>query len=90
MAPLKCPEITKFQKHIYIENRTFDHRLVKNNLLEKWSTADMNEYKERKDHRNLMESYVASFIIIQSSMYFIHPTPTPPNTVELHYKILNK
>lgn len=70
MAPLKCPEITKFQKHIYIENRKFDHRLVKNNLLDKWPTADMNDYKERKDHRNLMESYVALFIILQSSKYY--------------------
>lgn len=90
MAPLKCPEITKFQKHIYLENRIFDHRLVKNHLLEKWLTPDMNEYKERKDHRNLLESYVASFITIQSSKYFNHQTSTPPNTVERHFKILKK
>lgn len=60
MAPLKGHEITKNQKHLYLENRKFDHRLVKDNLLDKWPTADMNEYKERKDHRNLMESYVSS------------------------------
>lgn len=59
MAPLKGVEITSNQKHIYLENRKFDHRLVKDNLLDRWPTADRNEYKERKDHRNLMESYVS-------------------------------
>lgn len=58
MAPLKGQEVLKFHKHSYLENRIFDHRLVKDNLLDKWPTADMNEYNERKDHRNLMESYV--------------------------------
>ncbi|BFG01966.1 tektin-3 [Drosophila madeirensis] len=57
MAPLKGQEVTKFHKHSFLENRIFDHRLVKDNLLDKWPTADMNEYHERKDHRNLMESY---------------------------------
>ncbi|KAH8329839.1 hypothetical protein KR067_004148 [Drosophila pandora] len=57
MAPLKGQEVLKFHKHSYLENRIFDHRLVKDNLLDKWPTADMNEYNERKDHRNLMESY---------------------------------
>jgi len=63
MAPLKAQEIDKFHKHSYIENRNFDHRLVKDNLMDKWPTSDMNEYPERKDHRNLMESYVSSIII---------------------------
>jgi len=66
MAPLKGQEITKFHKHSYIENHSFDHRLVKDNLMDKWPTSDMNEYKERKDHRNLMESYVSSKTIIIS------------------------
>ncbi|XP_070074691.1 uncharacterized protein [Drosophila takahashii] len=67
MAPLKGQEVLKFHKHSYLENRLFDHRLVKDNLLDKWPTADMNEYNERKDHRNLMESYVPA------TVHFITP-----------------
>lgn len=78
MAPLKGLEITSNQKHIYLENRKFDQRLVKDNLLDKWPTADRNEYTERKDHRNLMESYVSSIKL--SSTY----TTNAPRTLEIN------
>lgn len=59
----------KFFKDVYIENRLFDHRLVKNDLVDQWPTEKGNKYVERKDHRNLMESYV--FI------YFTHSIKYP-------------
>jgi len=73
MAPLKGQEVLKFHKHSYLENRIFDHRLVKDNLLDKWPTADMNEYNERKDHRNLMESYVPAKVHIINPILHLLP-----------------
>ncbi|EDW46093.1 GM13535 [Drosophila sechellia] len=78
MAPLKGQEVLKFHKHSYLENRIFDHRLVKGNLLDKWPTADMNEYNERKDHRNLMESYVPLTHIITHCTYPWSQAGAPP------------
>ncbi|TMW44243.1 hypothetical protein DOY81_010678 [Sarcophaga bullata] len=43
---------------VYIENRLFDHRLVKDDLIDRWPSAKGDQYVERKDYRNLMESYV--------------------------------
>lgn len=48
----------KYFKDIYIENRLFDHRLVKDDLIDRWPTEKGDQYPERKDYRNLMESYV--------------------------------
>lgn len=48
----------KYFKEVYIENRLFDHRLVKDDLVDQWPTEKGNQYVERKDYRNLMESYV--------------------------------
>lgn len=48
----------KYFKDVYIENRLFDHRLVKDDLIDRWPSAKGDQYVERKDYRNLMESYV--------------------------------
>lgn len=51
----------KYFKDVYIENRLFDHRLVKDDLIDRWPTQKGDQYPERKDNRNLMESYVPKF-----------------------------
>lgn len=63
----------KYHATSYLENRIFDHRLVKDNLLDKWPTENstVHEYIERKDHRNLAESYVSHTICIIFISYIL-------------------
>lgn len=41
----------------FLENRTFDQRLVKENLIDKWNIYG-DIYKTRTDYRQFLESYV--------------------------------
>lgn len=41
----------------FLENRQFDHRLVKKNLIDKWNIYG-DIYKTRTDYRQYLESYV--------------------------------
>lgn len=59
----------KWHANSYLENRVFDSRLVKDNLLDKWS-CEGGQYVERKDYRNLVESYVRLDIIIYIFIFF--------------------
>lgn len=41
----------------FLENRTFDQRLVKENLVDKWNLYG-DIYKTRSDYRQFLDSYV--------------------------------
>lgn len=47
----------------FLENRIFDQRLVKENLVDKWNLYG-DIYKTRSDYRQFLDSYV-KFIFIQ-------------------------
>lgn len=49
----------------FLENRTFDQRLVKENLIDRWNIYG-DIYKTRNDYRQFLESYV----IVILSIYF--------------------
>lgn len=44
----------------YFENHLFDKRLMKDNLIDRWPSADNKEYTfdQAQDARNLVESHV--------------------------------
>lgn len=52
----------------FLENRVFDRRLVKENLIDKWNIYG-DVYKNRTDYRQFLETYVISlnfiFLIIE-------------------------
>lgn len=47
----------KWNSSSFLENRTFDQRLVKENLIDKWNIYG-DIYKTRTDYRQFLESYV--------------------------------
>lgn len=50
-------KIMKWNATSFLENRLFDRRLVKENLLDKWNIYG-DIYKTRTDYRQFLESYV--------------------------------
>lgn len=55
----------KWNSSSFLENRTFDQRLVKENLIDKWNIYG-DIYKTRTDYRQFLDSYV----ILHFSQYF--------------------
>ena len=53
----------KWNSSSFLENRTFDQRLVKENLIDKWNIYD-DIYKTRTDYRQFLDSYVIIFTIL--------------------------
>lgn len=53
-------QIMKWNSSSFLENRTFDQRLVKENLIDKWNVYG-DIYKTRTDYRQFLESYVIIF-----------------------------
>lgn len=47
----------KSNASLFLENRTFDQRLVKENLIDKWNLYG-DIYKTRSDYRQFLDSYV--------------------------------
>lgn len=47
----------KWSSSSFLENRVFDQRLVKENLVDKWNIYG-DIYKVRTDYRQFLESYV--------------------------------
>lgn len=47
----------KWNSSSFLENRNFDQRLVKENLVDKWNIYG-DIYKTRTDYRQFLESYV--------------------------------
>lgn len=50
-------KMMKWNSSSHLENRTFDQRLVKENLIDKWSIYG-DIYKTRTDYRQFLESNV--------------------------------
>lgn len=59
----------KWYTTAYIDNGVFDSRLVKDDLVTKWP-SEGDQYVERKDYRNLMESYVPYHILTYVHYFF--------------------
>lgn len=47
----------------FLENRVFDRRLVKENLIDKWNIYG-DVYKNRTDSRQFLETYVIFLYLI--------------------------
>ena len=45
----------------YLDNRIFDSRLVKDNLLDPW-TSHFGQHPERRDYRQFLENYVLFYL----------------------------
>lgn len=63
----------KWNSSSFLENRTFDQRLVKENLIDKWNIYG-DIYKTRTDYRQFLESYVIInklFSLFVPILYFI-------------------
>lgn len=52
----------KWNSSSFLENRTFDQRLVKENLIDKWNIYG-DIYKTRTDYRQFLESYVTYIFV---------------------------
>lgn len=48
----------------FLENRLFDRRLVKDNLLDKWHHHADIQHGQRPDYRQFLESYVKMHAIL--------------------------
>lgn len=59
----------KWSPSSFLENRTFDQRLVKENLVDKWN-INGDIYKARNDYRQFQDSYVNSMQITVSEDIF--------------------
>lgn len=59
----------KWSPSSFLENRTFDQRLVKENLVDKWN-INGDIYKARNDYRQFQDSYVNSMQITASEDIF--------------------
>ena len=59
----------KWNSSSFLENRTFDQRLVKENLIDKWNIYG-DIYKTRTDYRQFLESYVIRVLIIKIRLIF--------------------
>lgn len=47
----------KWNASTFLENRIFDRRLVKDNLIDKWNIYG-DIYKQRSDYRQFLDTYV--------------------------------
>lgn len=59
----------KWNSSSFLENRTFDQRLVKENLIDKWNIYG-DIYKTRTDYRQFLESYVIYCVVKNKSHFF--------------------
>lgn len=59
----------KWNASSFLENRIFDRRLVKENLLDKWNIYG-DIYKTRTDYRQFLESYVIIFLSFKITQIF--------------------
>lgn len=48
----------KWNASSFLENRVFDRRLVKDNLIEKWNIYGDIYNKSRSDYRQFLDTYV--------------------------------
>lgn len=68
----------------FLENRTFDQRLVKGNLVDKWNIHG-DIYKARTDYRQFQDSYV-----IHQNNTILHVIgEEPKNRAKSCYLIVN-
>lgn len=58
----------KWNPSKFVENRTFDHRLVKENLMDSRGLEPPN-YKDRTDFRAFRETYVILFVFLFVCVY---------------------
>lgn len=67
----RCTEM-KPNASSFLENRIFDQRLVKENLVDKWNLYG-DIYKTRSDYRQFLDSYV-KFIAFLTIFIYFHET----------------
>lgn len=54
----------KWNAGSFLENRTFDQRLVRENLVDKWNNHG-DIYNARADYRQFQDSYVILIVILE-------------------------
>lgn len=61
----------KWNASSFPENRVFDRRLVKDNLVDKWNIyGDTHQHRGQDDYRQFLESYVM-FSSVFSSFFWV-------------------
>lgn len=55
----------KWNASSFLENRVFDRRLVKDNLVDKWNIyGDAQQRRGQDDYRQFLESYVKFLVFV--------------------------